>query len=161
MVLKFRAGKIKREHSIVASIEPLLARLELCPDVRTIIPGEIAHNPAPGQPALSFQRFTEQGLRLLGKGGGAVQEVWVVTPDAEAVLAWLRGEGMVRPEPGPKARTAPPREGAAVRLLGDEPCAVCGRLMRAGTTAWAVGRGKQRRQMHRWCARKEAAGYTP
>lgn len=154
--MKFRAGKIKREHSVVPSIEPFLARLEQCPDIQAIIPGEIAHSPSPSQPALSFQRLTEQGLRLLGKGGGAVQEVWVITAEPNAVLAWLREQGVIPSEPAPRAKTGPPREGAPLRLTADEPCAVCGRPMRAGTSVWAVGAGRQQRRMHRWCARKES-----
>jgi len=154
LVNKFRAGKIKREHSIVGSIVPLLERLEQCPEVQAIIPAEIAHNPSPSQPTLTFQRFTDQGLRLLGKGEGAVQEVYVVTADREAVLEFMRKTGWLPRERKAKAR---PNVGAVEtsRLEADETCVVCGHIMRAGTTVAVLGRGREQRRVHRWCARKE------
>lgn len=157
MVNKFRAGKIKREHSIVSSIIPLLERLEQCPEVQAIIPAEIAHNPSPSQPTLTFQRFTDQGLRLLGKGEGAVQEVYVVTADREAVLEFMRAAGWLPREMPAKPRA---RRGSieTVRLQADEACAVCGNLMRAGTTVAVQGSGRQQRRMHRWCSRRLTAG---
>ncbi|MGE5591856.1 MAG: DUF2103 domain-containing protein [Bacillota bacterium] len=153
MVNKFRAGKIKREHSIVSSIVPLLERLEQCPDVQAIIPAEIAHNPSPSQPTLTFQRFTDQGLRLLGKGEGAVQEVYVVTANREAVLAFMREAGWLPRERPAKTRTRAV-SAETVRLQEDEACAVCGNLMRAGTTVAAQGSGRNQRRMHRWCSRR-------
>lgn len=159
LVNKFRSGKIKREHSIVSSIEPLLERLEQCPAVQAIIPAEIAHSPSPAQPTLTFQRCTEQGLRLLGKGGGAVQEVYVVTPDREAVLEWMRQEGWL-PQPGPEPKaagkpgTGAGRAGVDIKLEADEVCAACGHIMRAGTVVRAIGQGRRQQRMHRWCARK-------
>lgn len=154
LVNKFRAGKIKREHSIVGSIVPLLERLEQCPEVQTIIPAEIAHNPSPSQPTLTFQRFTDQGLRLLGKGEGAVQEVYVVTADREAVLEFMRETGWLPRERKAKARPNV-RTVETSRLEADETCAVCGHIMRAGTTVAVLGSGRQQRRLHRWCARKE------
>lgn len=134
---KFRQGKIKREHSIIEGLLPLLERMALCDAIASITPGPIApqNSKAPG---LTFQYFTDKGLRLLGKSGSAVQEVWVVAPDKEQAFAWLVAEGLVEPPLAPESPARPKPEPTSSPLQYcilpfTTPCAVCGKTMQEGS----------------------------
>ncbi len=155
MQLKYRAGKIKREHSVIENLWPVLEQIAECDLVTSIIPGPI--RPLSTQnPEVTFQRFTDTGLRLLAKNGTAVQEVYIVAPEKQAALEWLAAEGIV--DWKPKCKAAPARRQApeplkTVTLPSDMTCSVCGRVMRAGTRAAQLGR-KRFVYAHRRCARK-------
>jgi len=153
-VKKYRAGKIKREHSIIEGVWPLLERMAECEQITSIIPGPISPLHSRGL-ELTFQRFTETGLRLLAKNGSAVQEVYAVAPDKEAALRWLAEAGLVdwRPEPPrEKGKASRPEPIKTVILPSDMTCEVCGRPMRAGTRAAQMGR-KNYYYVHVRCAR--------
>ncbi|MEW8979053.1 MAG: DUF2103 domain-containing protein [Symbiobacterium sp.] len=152
---KYRAGKIKREHSVIEQLWPVLEQIAECDLVTSIIPGPIRPLNTHGF-EVTFQRFTETGLRLLAKNGSAVQEVYLVAPDKQAALEWLAAEGIV--DWKPEHKEAPPRRGApeplkTVLLPSDMPCAICGRTMRAGTRAAQLGR-KRYTYAHVRCARR-------
>jgi len=142
-VKKYRAGKIKREHTVIEGVWPLLEQMAECDLITSIIPGPISplHS---RRVELTFQRFTETGLRLLAKNGDAVQEVYAVAPEKEAALRWLADAGLVdwRPEPPAKkpgkAESRTPLK--TVVLPSDMTCEVCGRIMRAGSRAVQMGR---------------------
>lgn len=141
--MKFRAGKIKREHSVIERLWPVLEQMAESDLITTIIPGPISPLNAKGF-AITFQRFTETGLRLLAKNGSAVQEVYVVAPQKEAALAWLAAEAFVDWEPPRPERPArPAATGAAPHKTAEAPantgCAVCGRPILAGTRAVRLG----------------------
>lgn len=152
---KYRAGKIKREHSVIERLWPVLEQIAECEQVTSIIPGPIRPLSTQGF-EVTFQRFTETGLRLLAKNGTAVQEVYIVAPEKEAVLEWLGAEGIVdwkAKRPAPAARRQAPEPLRTVTLPSDMPCSVCGRLMRVGTRAAVLGR-KRLVYAHTRCARK-------
>lgn len=154
---KYRAGKIKREHSVIERLWPVLEQIADCEQVTSIIPGPISQLGTQGFD-ITFQRFTDTGLRLLAKNGTAVQEVYIVTPEKQAVLEWLAAEGIVEREPERKARPKPAQRPApeplqTITLPSDMPCSICGRLMRAGTRAAVLGR-KRHTYAHTRCARK-------
>lgn len=153
---KYRAGKIKREHSVIENLWPVLERIADSNLVTSIIPGPISPLSSKGF-EITFQRLTETGLRLLAKNGSAIQEVYVVAPQKEECLAWLADEGIVDWRP-PKAEKpkGPSIDGAerrkTVTLPSDMDCAVCGRPMLAGSRAVQVGR-RQFQYVHTRCAR--------
>jgi hypothetical protein len=158
-VKKYRDGKIKREHSVIERLWPLLERMAECDLVTSIIPGPISPLNGKGF-EITFQRFTETGLRLLAKNGSAVQEVYVVAPQKETALRWLAGESLVVWEPEPDPTVKPRAVGAAaapaplktVVLPSDMACGVCGRLMTAGSRAVRLGR-KNYNYVHVRCAK--------
>ncbi len=152
---KFRQGKIKREHSIIPGLLPLLEAAALCPQVQSVIPGPIASGPSPAGPSLTFQYFTDTGCKLLGKNGDAVQEVYLVTDQREATKRWLQDEGLIAPDPPP-----PPAPRARVAALAQEvlqqetTCAVCGRPILPGARAARTGPPKKPAYAHVRCARR-------
>ncbi len=155
---KYRAGKIKREHHVIEKVWPILERMAECDLITSIIPGPISPLKSRGL-EITYQRFTETGLRLLAKNGSAVQEVYVVTPDKEATLAWLAQEQIVdwRPEP-PKQKDKGSKQPVAplktVTLPSDMDCAICGRPMRAGSRAAQLGR-RNYTYAHTRCVRSQ------
>lgn len=140
---KYRAGKIKREHTVIEGLWPVLEQMEECPEIQSIIPGPISRLRGKGF-ELTFQRFTETGLRFLAKNGSAVQEVYAVAPDREAALKWLAARGLAEriPEPErPQAASAPADARApTVSVPSDTACSVCGRPILAGSRAVRQGR---------------------
>ncbi|MFZ5814108.1 MAG: DUF2103 domain-containing protein [Bacillota bacterium] len=154
---KYRAGKIKREHSVIEQLWPVLERIAASDLVTSIIPGPISPLNARGF-ELTFQRFTETGLRLLAKNGSAIQEVYLVTPEKEAALQWLAGEGLVDWEPEPPKRAGAgsgaraPGPLRTVVLPSDMACEVCKRPILAGSRAVRMGR-KNYYYVHTRCAR--------
>jgi hypothetical protein len=149
---KYRDGKIKQEHQIIPGLRPLLEQVERCPAVRSIIPGPI--RPLNAKPSLTFQYFTETGLKLLARNGSAIQEVFLTAHEREAALAWLEQEGLVErqvPEPGPA-----PANGSAPlvteRLPYEAACHACGKPMRAGSRVVRRGR-KNSYFVHVRCAK--------
>lgn len=151
---KYRAGKLKQEHQIIPGIRPILEQMERCPDIRSILPGPIS--PLNARLEITFQYFTDTGLKLLAKNGSAIQEVYLTTSDREAVRTWLENEGITR-----KAAAAPPAGAPAnqpseplqtVRLPTDTLCNHCGNPMKAGTRVVRMGR-KNHYYFHVRCAR--------
>jgi hypothetical protein len=140
---KYRAGKIKREHTVIEGVWPLLEAIAELDRAISVIPGPISPLKGRGL-SLTFQRFTETGLRLLAKNGSAVQEVWVVAPQREALLADLREAGLLdNPPPAAPANPAAPMRGAepvkTITLPSEMSCAACGRPMAAGSRAARLG----------------------
>jgi len=155
-VKKYRAGKIKREHSVIEKVWPVLEQIAQCDLIDSIIPGPISPLNSKGF-EITFQRFTETGLRLLAKNGSALQEVYVVTDQKEGALTWLAQQRIVdwKPEPAPKAKPVGnqgPERLKTVTLPSDMACEACGRLMMAGTRVVQMGR-KNYYYMHIRCAK--------
>jgi len=145
-VKKYRAGKIKREHSVIEKLWPVLEQIAQCDLITSVIPGPISPQNSPGF-EITFQRFTDTGLRLLAKNGSAVQEVYAVTAQKEEALAWLAEAGIVNWQPEtpkakrpslPAAAAAEPR--TTVILPTDMECSVCKRVISAGSRAVVLGR---------------------
>ena len=90
---KYRRGGVKREHSVMAGLVPVLERIAACPAVSAITPGRISvvRGGAPSM-VLRFGTPTISGLKLTARRGTTAQEVFVVTNQPDAVLAFLRAE---------------------------------------------------------------------
>lgn len=77
---KYRANKIKQEHTIIEDILPLLEDLSKLSIVKSIIPGRINRRSGSGMPAhLKMKYPTASGIKILAKNSSSVQEVFVVT----------------------------------------------------------------------------------
>jgi hypothetical protein len=153
---KYRSGKIKREHTVIEGVWSLLEELATFERAVSIIPGPISRLAGRGL-TLTFQRFTETGLRLLAKNGSAVQEVWVVAPEKESLLADLRAAGLLEaPNPAPIAKPSAPMTGSepikTVTLPSEIACTACGRPMAAGSRAARIG-VRNYQYMHIRCAK--------
>lgn len=154
---KFRQGKIKKQHHIVADIMPLLERLSEYAEVQAVLPGEI-HPGSARAAVLRFQYFTETGLKLLARGTSAVQEVFVVSSEPRALQERLEASGLLAAKTAPPAAAAPaPRPTAAPRTVVavETACAACGRPLRPGARAAVLGTGDQARLLHVHCARTQ------
>ncbi|NLV92308.1 MAG: hypothetical protein GX030_07945 [Firmicutes bacterium] len=88
---KYRKGGVKSEHTIIPGLGSLLRTIALCPHIHSITPGRISRRTSSekSQPHLEFQYFQETGLKLIGKSGTAVQEVFVVSSNGEKAYQWL------------------------------------------------------------------------
>jgi hypothetical protein len=90
---KYRSRGVKREHSVMAGLVPVLERIAACPEVSGVTPGRISvvRGGAPSL-VLRFGTPTISGLKLTARRGTTAQEVFVVTARADAVLDFLRRE---------------------------------------------------------------------
>lgn len=149
---KYRAGKIKQEHHIIPGIRPILEQIERCPDVKSVLPGPI--RPLRARLEMTFQYFTDTGLKLLAKNGSAIQEIFLTTADRDAVRQWLEDEAIIAKEaaPAPARRPNAPVPMTTVVLPSDIACERCGRMMRAGARVAKMGR-KNHYYVHTRCAR--------
>jgi hypothetical protein len=92
-------GKIKRMHGRVGGLDKLLDTIVAeCPKVTRIVPGRIKVRRGKTPPSFKVQYVLPTGLKCLFNGTGTVQEVFIVSPDGEAVKAWLVAEGLVAPD---------------------------------------------------------------
>jgi hypothetical protein len=144
-VKKYRAGKVKREHSVIERLWPVLEEMAECDAISSIIPGPISAQRSKGF-EITFQRFTETGIRLLAKNGNAVQEIWVVASDPQAALDWLADRELVTGRPRPARQTTKPAglpDGPPMKSItapSDLVCQHCGKLILAGSRAMQTGR---------------------
>jgi hypothetical protein len=97
-VSRYRPHKVKVRHHVLAALRPLLERMADYPEVTAITPGVISPKRGPST-GLTVQYRTASGLRLIGRSGGAAQEIYVVTPDPDAVLARLYADGLLARPP--------------------------------------------------------------
>ena len=95
---KYRHAKIKRQHHVLRDLEPGLELIASMKEVDGIIPGEIRPK-AGASRGFSFQYHTGSGLKLLGRSGGAAQEIFVITQEPDAVVDGLVHAGLI-PDPG-------------------------------------------------------------
>lgn len=94
--MRHRAGssKIKYEHHMIGGLRRYLEdRLEPMAEVRSIIPGRISRVRGTGRSELQvrFQYATDTGAKLIARGPGVVQEVFVVTRDPQRLREELDG----------------------------------------------------------------------
>lgn len=98
---KYRQAKVKRQHHVLKALEPGLHFLSSLDIVDGVIPGTIKPK-AGGSTGFTFQYFTPSGLKLIGRSGGAAQELFVITTRPQIVVDRLRDAGYL-----PDARTPP------------------------------------------------------
>ena len=85
-------GKLKIEHSILENLRPVLDRLVLRDDIRSIIPGVIRPvRDAKGTVKIHITVPTQNGWKAIGLSNGARQEMFISTEmtqtQLEAVIA--------------------------------------------------------------------------
>jgi hypothetical protein len=81
-----QSSKLKYEHAFIEGLRPLLESIAPWAEIHSIIPGRI--RPAKGskrQIRLEIKYSTVTGLKALAKNGTAVQEVFFVTGNPQAV----------------------------------------------------------------------------
>lgn len=87
-----KSSKIKYEHKMIHGLRELLeTHIEPLEFVTSIIPGEIRKRKGTSSTLkLKFQYGTKTGAKLLAYSSGAVQEVFVVCKDANALLEHIK-----------------------------------------------------------------------
>jgi hypothetical protein len=86
--LRTAKGKLKIEHSILDDLRPVLDRLVVRDDIRSIIPGVIRPvRDAKGEVKIRITVPTQNGWKAIGLCNGARQELFISTALAEAELA--------------------------------------------------------------------------
>lgn len=87
---KHRSKGVKREHSIIPGLLPVLERVAAHPEVDAVIPGRIkvTRSIVPAV-KLRIQTRTVSGLKLGARSGRASQEVFLVTSNPDAVTDYL------------------------------------------------------------------------
>jgi len=89
--MKNRIKSVKREHSTIKDIVPLLEKITLLEQVKSIIPGRI--KPIVGnypKPILEYTTHTSSGFKCIAKSSRSVQEVFIVTDYTEEVMELLQ-----------------------------------------------------------------------
>lgn len=89
--MKLRKKGVKREHSTIKGIIPLLEKITATHEVTGIIPGRI--KPIVGnypKPILEFKTLTPTGIKCIAKSQRSVQEVFIITTDIEKTLAFIK-----------------------------------------------------------------------
>ena len=93
MTGKYRIKGVKREHSVIGGLLPTLERIASHPTVEGIIPGRITvTRGATATLQLRLGPPTITGIKLTARRLSAVQEVFIVTKQPEATLAFLRAD---------------------------------------------------------------------
>ena len=93
MSQKHRIKGVKREHSVIVGLLPLLEKIAAHPTVEGVIPGRITvtRGNAPNL-QLRLAPRTISGLKLNARRLSTAQEVFVVTKDPDKTLAFLRAD---------------------------------------------------------------------
>jgi hypothetical protein len=90
-------GRIKRQHGRVGGLDSILDRIvKECRQVSRIVPGRIKPRRGKTPAAFQVQYPTPAGVKCQYIGGGAVQEVFLICTDAQAVIQWLKEQDITR-----------------------------------------------------------------
>lgn len=118
---RYRQNKIKREHTIIDGILPILETIAAHPHVQGITPGRINKRSSNRNTTVTFQYKTDAGLKLLARSTTAVQEVFVVTDHPDQVLEELAKQRLIKaPDRKPKRGIdAPSAEREKKRVKGE------------------------------------------
>jgi hypothetical protein len=85
--LRTAKGKLKIEHSILDNLRPVLDRLVLREEIRSIIPGVIRQvRDAKGPVKIHITVPTQNGWKAIGLCNGARQEMFISTAMTQAEL---------------------------------------------------------------------------
>lgn len=91
MAGKYRANKIKQEHTIINNIYPLLLKLSALEQIKSIIPGRINRRRGSGiQPYLQLQYHTTSGVKMIAKTSSSLQEIFLVTDSPESTIKAIK-----------------------------------------------------------------------
>lgn len=77
---KYIKRGVKRRHSIIQDILPLLEQIAKIDGVKKVIPAKISYssNRSIIQPTIKFQRETVPGFKLTAHSKGAIQEIFII-----------------------------------------------------------------------------------
>lgn len=78
-------SKIKYEHHMIQGLRELLKQIEPWEEIKSIIPGRIKQTKSRQPLSLWVSCNTKTGLKCLARSGSTVQEVFIVTPNPEAL----------------------------------------------------------------------------
>jgi hypothetical protein len=88
--LRTAQGKLKIEHSILENLRPVLERLVVSEEIRSVIPGVIRPvRDAKGKVKIRITVPTQNGWKAIALANGARQELFISTALAEDQLATL------------------------------------------------------------------------
>ncbi len=94
---KYRTNKIKREHTIIDDIYPLLLKVAKFNEVHSIIPGRINRRSGSGiRPYLQLKYNTPSGIKIIAKTSSSLQEVFVVTDYPDEIMQLLKELNFVK-----------------------------------------------------------------
>ena len=92
--MRHRDGKLKIMHTIIGDFGKVLRQIASLDIVEAVLTGTIAPSKS-YKDTLTFQYFTDNGLKLLAKTTTAVQEIFIVTPEPELLLDELQKTGFI------------------------------------------------------------------
>jgi hypothetical protein len=92
---RHRDQNVKKMHAIIGDYAKVLDDIGKIPGVKSVITGSISLNKSEFE-EMTFQYFTDSGLKLLAKTTEAVQEIFLVCADKNAVLAELRSREILQ-----------------------------------------------------------------
>ncbi len=95
--LRRRDGKLKVLHTIIGDFGKTLRQVAELETVDAILTGTISPSKSYRE-ILTFQYFTDNGVKLLAKTTTAVQEIFIVTPSPELLLDELIKSGFLDEE---------------------------------------------------------------
>jgi hypothetical protein len=79
MANRYRKRKIKREHTIIHGLLPILERVAEWDEVKTITPGRISRTSKAVSGITLRRSASPAGVKLIAHGNGVVQEVFLTT----------------------------------------------------------------------------------
>ena len=106
--MRHRDGKLKTMHTIIGDFTRTLKQIATLDEVESILTGTISPSKS-YQESLTFQYFTDNGLKLLAKTTTAVQEIFIVTQQPDLLLDELQKAGFVERERTDVRHTQPHR----------------------------------------------------
>ncbi|MCY0877039.1 MAG: DUF2103 domain-containing protein [Firmicutes bacterium] len=92
--MRHRDGKLKVMHTIIGDFGRVLRQIAELDEIESILTGTIAPSKSYRE-SLTFQYFTDNGLKLLAKTTTAVQEIFIVTSVPDLLLDELQKMGYV------------------------------------------------------------------
>lgn len=92
--MRHRDGKLKIMHTIIGDFAKVLRQIASLEIIESVLTGTIAPSKS-YKDTLTFQYYTDNGLKLLAKTTTAVQEIFIVTAQPELLLDELQKTGFV------------------------------------------------------------------
>lgn len=106
--MRHRDGKLKTMHTIIGDFGKVLRQIAVLDEVESILTGTIAPSKSYKE-SLTFQYFTDNGLKLLAKTTTAVQEIFIVTTAPDLLLDEIQKMGYLDREREDVRHNAPHR----------------------------------------------------
>lgn len=95
--MRHRDGKLKIMHTIIGDFAHTLRKIATLDEVESILTGTISPSKSYSE-SMTFQYFTDNGIKLLAKTTTAVQEIFIVTASPDLLLDELYKSGFIEQE---------------------------------------------------------------